>query len=155
MYVQTYLALHTYEVGSTFPPFAAEFCLVHLLLSRYPTMFYQHFIECIFHFNSYEKHRVYNRFRQSDRERKLFSLKGAKDAGKRMAIYTFLLSHMADEHRFQLAAKLCQEVSSHSVDMYVCCMDMYVYYMYMYIRVGMNESIVHRVERWLYGPFLG
>ncbi len=90
---------------------SAEFCLIHLLLSRYPAMFYQHFIECVFHFNSYEKHRVFNRFRQSDRERRLFSLKGTKDAGKRMTIYTFLLSHMSDEHRFQLAAKLCQEVS--------------------------------------------
>ena len=25
-----------------------------------------------------------------------------------MTLYTFLLSHMADEHRFQLTARLCQ-----------------------------------------------
>jgi len=30
-------------------------------------MFSQHFIECIFHFNSYEKHEKYNRFPQSVR----------------------------------------------------------------------------------------
>uniref|UniRef100_A0A8C3L1W1 Non-SMC condensin II complex subunit D3 n=1 Tax=Chrysolophus pictus TaxID=9089 RepID=A0A8C3L1W1_CHRPC len=44
----------------------AEFCLVHLLLKRNPVMFSQHFIECIFHFNSYEKHEKYNRFPQSE-----------------------------------------------------------------------------------------
>lgn len=30
-------------------------------------MFFQHFIECIFHFSSYEKHEKYNRFPQSER----------------------------------------------------------------------------------------
>jgi len=44
-------------------------------------------------------HTVYNRFKQSEREKRLFSLKGQKNASKRMTIYTFLLSHMADEHR--------------------------------------------------------
>ena len=34
-----------------------EFCLVQLLLARQPNMFYHHFIECIFHFNGYHKHR--------------------------------------------------------------------------------------------------
>ena len=34
-----------------------EFCLVHLLLVRQPTVFFQHFVECIFHFNNYEKHK--------------------------------------------------------------------------------------------------
>ena len=51
---------------------------------------------------------VYNQFKQTEKEKALFSLKGSKNADKRMAIYTFLLSHMADEHRFQLTAKLCQ-----------------------------------------------
>ena len=46
---------------------------------------------------------VYNRFKQSDRERTLFSLKGQKNVTKRMTIYTFLLSHMADEHRSEWA----------------------------------------------------
>lgn len=30
-------------------------------------MFSQHFIECVFHFNSYERHEKYNRFPQSER----------------------------------------------------------------------------------------
>ena len=34
-----------------------EFCMVHLLLARHPTMFYQHLVECVFHFNGYEKHK--------------------------------------------------------------------------------------------------
>jgi condensin-2 complex subunit D3 len=94
----------------------AVFCLVHILLARNPNMFFQHFVECVFHFNGYEKHRVYNRFRQTERERELFSLKGSKHRDQRMKLYSFLLSHMTDPHRFQLTAKLCQEVLGGVVD---------------------------------------
>lgn len=34
-------------------------------------MFFQHFIECIFHFNNYEKHEKYNKFPQSERSAEL------------------------------------------------------------------------------------
>ena len=37
--------------------FSAEFCFSHLLLTKHPGMFYQHFVEGIFHFNCYQKHR--------------------------------------------------------------------------------------------------
>ena len=57
---------------------------------------------------------VYNQFKQTEKEKTLFSLKGIKNSEKRMTIYTFLLSHMADEHRFQLTAKLCQVKGRHN-----------------------------------------
>ncbi|EDO46571.1 predicted protein, partial [Nematostella vectensis] len=88
----------------------ADFCLVHLLLTRHPGMFHQHFVECIFHFNSYDKHKVFNKFPQSALEKTLFSLKGDINASKRAILYQFLLSHMKDEDRFNLTGKLCQEV---------------------------------------------
>lgn len=44
-----------------------QYCLLHLLLKNNPEMFSQHFIEAIFHFNSYTKHKSYNKFSQSDR----------------------------------------------------------------------------------------
>lgn len=44
-----------------------EYCLLHLLLKKNPEMFSQHFVECIFHFNSYSKHKSYNKFSQSER----------------------------------------------------------------------------------------
>ncbi|EPY82873.1 condensin-2 complex subunit D3 [Camelus ferus] len=84
-----------------------EFCLAHLLLKRSPTTFFQHFIECIFHFSSYEKHEKYNRFPQSEREKQLFSLKGKTNKEKRMKIYRFLLEHFTDEQRFNMTSKLC------------------------------------------------
>jgi len=34
----------------------AEFCLLHLLQVKHPAMFYQHFVECVFFFNSYHHH---------------------------------------------------------------------------------------------------
>ena len=33
-----------------------EFCMLHLFLIRNPTIFYVHFVECVFHFNDYRKH---------------------------------------------------------------------------------------------------
>ncbi|KAK2566128.1 Condensin-2 complex subunit D3, partial [Acropora cervicornis] len=73
----------------------ADFCLVHLLLSRHPGMLYQHFVECVFHFNSYEKHKGIAHFHSKF---------------KRLHIYQFMLSHMGDEDKFNLTGKLCQEV---------------------------------------------
>ncbi|XP_066059756.1 condensin-2 complex subunit D3 isoform X3 [Chamaea fasciata] len=94
----------------------AEFCLVHLLLKRNPVMFSQHFIECIFHFNSYEKHQKYNRFPQSQREKQLFSLKGKDNKEKRMRIYTFLLDHFTDEQRFSITTKISHNILACFVD---------------------------------------
>lgn len=53
---------------------------------------------------------VYNQFAQSDRERRVFSLTGPERAAQRTELYKFLLTHMSDEHRFNLTAKLCHEV---------------------------------------------
>ncbi|XP_043850916.1 condensin-2 complex subunit D3 isoform X2 [Dromiciops gliroides] len=93
-----------------------EFCLVHLLLKRNPVMFFQHFIECIFHFNSYEKHEKYNKFPQSEREKQLFSLKGKTNKEKRMRIYKFLLEHFTDEQRFNITSKISLSILACFVD---------------------------------------
>ncbi|KAK1189781.1 CNDD3 protein, partial [Pygoscelis papua] len=93
-----------------------EFCLVHLLLKRNPVMFSQHFIECIFHFNSYEKHEKYNRFPQSVRAKNLFSLKGKDNKEKRMRIYKFLLHHFTDEQRFSITTKISHSILACFVD---------------------------------------
>ncbi|XP_012499729.1 PREDICTED: condensin-2 complex subunit D3 [Propithecus coquereli] len=87
-----------------------EFCLAHLLLKRNPVMFFQHFIECIFHFNNYEKHEKYNKFPQSEREKRLFSLKGKSNKERRMKIYKFLLEHFTDEQRFNITSKICLSI---------------------------------------------
>uniref|UniRef100_H9G4I1 Condensin-2 complex subunit D3 n=1 Tax=Anolis carolinensis TaxID=28377 RepID=H9G4I1_ANOCA len=96
-------------------PSLATFCLAHLLLKRNPAMFSQHFIECIFHFNSYEKHEKYNRFPQSERCDR-FSLKGKANKEKRMQIYKFLLEHFTDEQRFNITSKISLNVLACFVD---------------------------------------
>ncbi|KAL4608684.1 condensin-2 complex subunit D3 [Arapaima gigas] len=93
-----------------------EFCLVHLLLKRNPVMFSQHFIECIFHFNCYEKHEKYNKFPQSASEKAMFSLQGVKNKEKRMKIYKFLLEHFTDEQRFSITNKISQNILASFVD---------------------------------------
>ncbi|KAL7383049.1 hypothetical protein ABVT39_003969 [Epinephelus coioides] len=87
-----------------------EYCLLHLLLKKNPEMFSQHFIECIFHFNSYNKHKSYNKFPQSEREKARFSLKGAQHREKRFRIYRFLLEHFTDAQRFNITMKINQTV---------------------------------------------
>nr|XP_046258478.1 condensin-2 complex subunit D3 isoform X2 [Scatophagus argus] len=87
-----------------------EYCLLHLLLKKNPEMFSQHFIECIFHFNSYSKHKSYNKFSQSEREKVRFSLKGAQHRDKRFRIYRFLLEHFTDTQRFNITNKINQTV---------------------------------------------
>ena len=67
--------MQDYEIQST-TMFTAEFCLAHLLMQRHPTMFFQHFVECVFHFNCYDGHNVYNKFPQTEKEKKVHSLKG-------------------------------------------------------------------------------
>nr|XP_060643339.1 condensin-2 complex subunit D3 [Anolis sagrei ordinatus] len=94
----------------------ATFCLAHLLLKRNPAMFSQHFIECVFHFNSYERHEKYNRFPQSEREKHRFSLKGKANKEKRMHIYKFLLEHFTDEQRFNITSKISLNILAYFVD---------------------------------------
>ena len=46
-----------YTVYSLVVCTVAEFCLIHLISSKHPTVFYQNFVECLFFYNSYEKHK--------------------------------------------------------------------------------------------------
>ncbi|XP_041646222.1 condensin-2 complex subunit D3 isoform X2 [Cheilinus undulatus] len=87
-----------------------EYCLLHLLLKKNPEMFSQHFIECIFHFNSYDKHKSYNKFPQSEREKVKFSLKGSQHQEKRFRIYRFLLENFTDAQRFNIINKINQSI---------------------------------------------
>ncbi|XP_029031397.1 condensin-2 complex subunit D3 isoform X2 [Betta splendens] len=87
-----------------------EYCLLHGLLKKNPEMFSQHFIECIFHFNSYNQHKSFNKFPQSDRENVRFSLKGAQNREKRFRIYRFLLENFTDAQRFNIINKINQTV---------------------------------------------
>ncbi|KAI3363176.1 hypothetical protein L3Q82_011545, partial [Scortum barcoo] len=87
-----------------------EYCLLHLLLKKNPEMFSQHFIECIFHFNSYSKHKSYNKFPQTEREKVRFSLKGPQHREKRFRIYRFLLENFTDAQRFNITNKINQTV---------------------------------------------
>ncbi|XP_051558295.1 condensin-2 complex subunit D3 isoform X1 [Myxocyprinus asiaticus] len=93
-----------------------EYCLVDLLLKKSPLMFSQHFIECIFHFNSYEKHKKYNKFPQAESEKSRFSLRGPQNQGKRFRIYKFLLKNFTDEQRFNITTKICQDILASFVD---------------------------------------
>ena len=86
------------------------FFFTERLLKRFPKIFTQRFIECIFHYNCYEAHESYNRFSQNPQEKILFSLAGAEHFNDRMGIYKFMLDHMTDEQRFSITQRLCHSV---------------------------------------------
>ncbi|XP_047737385.1 condensin-2 complex subunit D3 [Hyalella azteca] len=92
------------------------FFLTERLLKRFPKIFLQHFIECIFHYNCYEEHESYNRFAQNQQEKELFSLAGPEHLAARMSIYKFMLEHMADDQRFSITQRLCHDVIGGVVD---------------------------------------
>lgn len=50
-------------------------------------MFFQHFIECIFHFNNYEKHEKYNKFPQSERSVRLLGELGEQRTVVSCSVY--------------------------------------------------------------------
>uniref|UniRef100_A0A8C4R3U0 Non-SMC condensin II complex subunit D3 n=1 Tax=Eptatretus burgeri TaxID=7764 RepID=A0A8C4R3U0_EPTBU len=122
----------------------AEFCLTNVLLKKQPAVIFQHFVECIFYFNNFEKYEKY-RLTQSERELKLFAFKGEKHQETRMTIYRYLLNHLTDEQRFKLTTRLCNGTLGEflsfavfsmillNVCMYVCmyvCIYIYIYICY-------------------------
>lgn len=94
----------------------SEYCLVHCLLARNPNIMFYHFIECIFYFNHYRKHPMYNRFSQDQEDQNLVSLLGKSKSHLRQRLYAFMLQHMTDEQKFNLSAKLNQEILAGVVD---------------------------------------
>uniref|UniRef100_A0AAR2KRM9 Condensin-2 complex subunit D3 n=1 Tax=Pygocentrus nattereri TaxID=42514 RepID=A0AAR2KRM9_PYGNA len=93
-----------------------EYCLVDILLKKNPLMFSQHFIECIFYFNSYEKHKKYNKFPETESQKNKLSLKGQMNQGKRFRIYRFLLKNFTDEQRFNITTRISQDILAYFVD---------------------------------------
>jgi len=89
---------------------SATFCFVTLLKTKNPIMFFTHFIETMFYINNYLQHPIYNQFGQSEKEKMLFSLAGNENKKKRMTIYQIFLNNMTEEQKFQITAKLCQEI---------------------------------------------
>jgi condensin-2 complex subunit D3 len=86
------------------------FYLQQRLIKRKPKVMYQHFIESIFHYNEYEGHQTYNKFTVSDRERRLFSLRGPGNRSSRARLYRFMLENMTDADRFQTTYGLCRDI---------------------------------------------
>lgn len=113
---------------------SARFCFLKVLLVRYPNLLSANFVESVFVLNNYALHASYNKFPESTRESELFSLAGKElfrfefrglplrapfslvSSSARKRVYTAMLEEMSDEQKFQLTAKLCQDVLGAFVD---------------------------------------
>lgn len=89
----------------------AEFCLVNILLQRQPTMFFLHFLECLFYFND-TRHPSWHASVdvQGDEKKEAFALSGQENRGLRLYLYRFMLSHFTDQHRFETTKRICHDI---------------------------------------------
>ncbi|EGD77137.1 hypothetical protein PTSG_07471 [Salpingoeca rosetta] len=88
----------------------ANFCLIHLLFARDPTIFRAHFVEAVYHLNDHRQHPTYNRLPQSDADRARFNFTGVENRTKREYMYRIMLQHCTDVDRLNITQDLCQGV---------------------------------------------
>ena len=93
-----------------------EYCLKHVLLKKYPRAFYHHFIESIFYFQHNCNHPSINQFPQTQVETDRFSMPGAHNTKKRFTVYNYMLEQLSDEERFNLSARIVQEILAPTLD---------------------------------------
>uniref|UniRef100_A0A0N5AXU4 Cnd1 domain-containing protein n=1 Tax=Syphacia muris TaxID=451379 RepID=A0A0N5AXU4_9BILA len=90
----------------------AEMCLVDVLLVQFPSMISNHFIECLFYFNSVA-HRSWT---TKDGEEADISqltksaLRGSKNKDKRMKLYKFMVKTFDDEAKLEIMKRISNEV---------------------------------------------
>lgn len=74
-------------------------------------VFFSNLIETIFFLNDYRSHPLYNQYPYTARERQIFNLAGGgKNRARRFTIYKLFFDHMEEQHKYQVAFKLCEEV---------------------------------------------
>ncbi|EFO23042.1 hypothetical protein LOAG_05445 [Loa loa] len=99
----------------------AEMCLVDVLLVQFPNMFVNHFLECVFYFNSVT-HSLWlatsNAMEEDMAERQDLkcSLSGFRLKNARMRLYRFMIKTFNDENKFTIGMRIGQEVYSAIVD---------------------------------------
>uniref|UniRef100_A0A0R3RST7 Cnd1 domain-containing protein n=1 Tax=Elaeophora elaphi TaxID=1147741 RepID=A0A0R3RST7_9BILA len=99
----------------------AELCLVDVLLVQFPSMFVNHFLECLFYFNSVT-HNLWlatsNAMEEemTGRQDLKCSLSGFRLKNARMRLYRFMIKTFNDENKFTIGMRIGQEVYSAIVD---------------------------------------
>ncbi|TKR88790.1 hypothetical protein L596_012978 [Steinernema carpocapsae] len=93
------------------------FCLVEVLLAQFPSMFSNHFLECVFYFNGADHgHQAslegQENSKKHEYEHMRSNIQGAANMVKRMRLYKFMLSMMTDAQRFAIWVRLVFEVAN-------------------------------------------
>ncbi|XP_064488589.1 condensin-2 complex subunit D3-like [Ornithodoros turicata] len=86
-------------------------CQVH---TRHPHIFYQKFIETMYHFNDFQKNQTLARDVNDPPDP--FSMSGLKNFERRSIIYKFMLEHVTDEERFKLNLSITQNILAPCAD---------------------------------------
>ncbi|KAL3990963.1 non-SMC mitotic condensation complex subunit 1 family protein [Acanthocheilonema viteae] len=99
----------------------AELCLVDVLLVQFPNMFVNHFLECLFYFNSVTHNlwlAISNAMEEDTAEKQDLkcSLSGFRLKNARMRLYQFMIKTFNDENKFTIGMRIGQEVYSAIVD---------------------------------------
>ncbi|VDN60289.1 unnamed protein product [Dracunculus medinensis] len=98
----------------------AEMFQIDVLLVQFPSMFVNHFIECIFYFNSvvHGSWITINKALDEDVEQRNLkcALSGAKNKVARMKLYKFMMKTFDDQNKFTVMVRIGQEVYLAVVD---------------------------------------
>ncbi|VDM97448.1 unnamed protein product [Thelazia callipaeda] len=97
----------------------AEMCLIDVLLVQFPNMFINHFLECIFYFNSVVHGSwlaMKNVMEEDTKEELKYSLSGTRFKNARLTLYKFMMKTFNDENKFTVGLRISQEVYSSIVD---------------------------------------
>ena len=92
------------------------------IIQNVPSFSFQSFllkmIPTIFSVPNFQNHQSYNKYVVTEKERRLFSLKGSDPANRaaRMKFYKFMLEHMTDEHRILSTNRLCSDILNACVE---------------------------------------
>ena len=79
-----------------------------------------------FHYATYpdfqfKEHAAFNRFDQSEEEKRLFCISGDLKSNLRFRIYTFMLDHLTDSERLIILYRICMDILSKFL--VICLLD--------------------------------
>ncbi|CAJ0610461.1 unnamed protein product [Cylicocyclus nassatus] len=87
----------------------AKFCLRDVLLLQFPSLFENHFIECLMYFNNVPMDSEREAANPLDQAHRV-CLHGLENLENRMAIYKFMISTFDDPRKFTLMAQICTQI---------------------------------------------
>ncbi|XP_059488904.1 condensin-2 complex subunit D3-like [Neocloeon triangulifer] len=84
--------------------------LTNTLIAKEPNAFQQNLIAAIILLNAFEDHERFSKIKITQERLRRLALPGPENKDKRMIVYSFMLEHMSDDHRFDSMHRICTQI---------------------------------------------